>query len=407
MRQQDAAPCSSGCWAVGSGQWEGADVMSARQDALGWRTGQRRLTPAQAARVKGFAQAYRRDQLLTGAVDEHEVEACLRGVYTAAGRAAPPIRWLDGPLQLVEAFDPDSTGARLARVDTSIWDSVERALTDHLKEELWRVLGTNLKEVLWKFAEESLAEDEHSTAVDLAIAWEVGVSLGDSQWQSEWERPEDGVKHQIRYAVGGSVNASVAGYAAAFWLAYYHLFAVALELHALQAFCRFNQLVSGYWLGNEIAILVRKPTVLALDAIRRLHNAQGTCVAYRDGWGFYAWHGVPVAKRIILAPETLTRHDFLGEPNVEVRRIIQERMGGRFVAELDGHILDTSGRGTLFEVRLPTDDPEGVARYVQVQDASTSRTYFLRVPPTVATAAEAVAWTFSRTIEEYHPDQET
>ena len=55
---------------------------------------------------------------------------------------------------------------------------------------------------------------------------------------------------------------------------------------------------------------------------------------------------------------------------------------------------------------LPRDDPERVASYVQVQDASTERHYFLRVPPTIQTAAEAVAWTFQVTVKDYHPAQE-
>ena len=69
--------------------------------------------------------------------------------------------------------------------------------------------------------------------------------------------------------------------------------------------------------------------------------------------------------------------------------------------------MDSGPRGTLYEVRLPADDPERVARYVQVQDASTERQYFLRVPPTIQTAAEAVAWTFQIAVEDYHPAQET
>ena len=56
---------------------------------------------------------------------------------------------------------------------------------------------------------------------------------------------------------------------------------------------------------------------------------------------------------------------------------------------------------------LARDDPERVARYVQVQDASTARQYFLRVPPTIQTAAEAVAWSFQLAVEEYDPAQET
>jgi hypothetical protein len=379
--------------------------MEPGADGLGWHAGQRRLTPEQEAHIKRVARAYCHDQLSTASVDEQEVVACLQQVYAAAGRTAPThIRWLDGPLQLVDAFDPDGAGER---VEVSVWDDVKDALTDHLKADLWRILGTDLEDVLWALAEQSIAEGYNEDAVGLDIASALGVSLGDSQWQSEWARPEDGVKHHIRYAVWGSVNTSVAGYATAFWLAYYYPFAVALGLEALRAFCRFNQLVSGYWLGAEIAVLVRRPTVLALDAAGRVHSASGKCVEYRDGWGFYAWHEIPVSARIILEPETLTRDDFLQEPNLEVRRIIQERMGERFVAELDGQLVDTGNRGTLYEVRLPKDDPERVARYVQVQDASSARTYFLRVPPAVQTAAEAVAWTFSRTSEEYHPEQES
>ena len=82
-------------------------------------------------------------------------------------------------------------------------------------------------------------------------------------------------------------------------------------------------------------------------------------------------------------------------------------MGGRFVRELGGQVIDSSPRGVLFEVCLPADDPEGVARYVQVQDASTERQYLLRVPPTIQTAAEAVAWTFQLAGDDYRPVQET
>jgi hypothetical protein len=114
-----------------------------------------------------------------------------------------------------------------------------------------------------------------------------------------------------------------------------------------------------------------------------LHNGTGKCLDYHDGWGFYAWHGVLVPEQVILAPEELTREDFLRAPNVEVRRVIQERMGERFMAKLGGVVLDSGARGVLYEVRLLEDDPEEedqerVARHVQVQDASMLRQYLPR-----------------------------
>jgi hypothetical protein len=101
----------------------------------------------------------------------------------------------------------------------------------------------------------------------------------------------------------------------------------------------------------------------------------------------------------------LTREDFLNEPDLETRRVIWERMGERGVPEL-GTLIQSGPRGVLYEVILPSG-PERRARYVQVQDASTDRQYFLRVPPTIQTAAEAVAWSFQMAVEEYAPAQET
>ena len=208
-------------------------------------------------------------------------------------------------------------------------------------------------------------------------------------------------------SVEDSVWASVRAYHETPWLAVYHFFAEYLAPNDLQALAHFNERVSGHRLGRAVALLVRRPTALCRDAAGRLHSATGKCLEYRDGWGCYAWHGVRVPERVILAPETLTRDDFLNERDVEVRRAIQERMGDRFVSELGGVVLDSGPRGTLYEVRLPAADPERVARYVQVQDVSTERRYVLRVPPSIQTATEAVAWSFALSAEEYAPKQET
>ncbi len=207
-------------------------------------------------------------------------------------------------------------------------------------------------------------------------------------------------------SVRPSLRPSVWAYDDASRLAFYHFFDVYLAPNDLHALAHFKELVSGYWLGQDVAVVVQRPKVLARDREGRLHSATGKCIKYHDGWGFSAWHGVRVPEQAIRQPETLTREDFLNESNMEVRRVMQERMGERFVSELGGVVIDTSPRSTLYEVALP-DDPERVARYVQVQDASSERQYFLRVPPTIQTAGEAVAWTFQLKGAGYHPTQET
>jgi hypothetical protein len=203
------------------------------------------------------------------------------------------------------------------------------------------------------------------------------------------------------------ITQSVGGYAHQRELVAFHFVDTYLAPNDLAYLAHFNEQVSGYWLGSKGAVLVRRPKVLARDAEGRLHNATGKCIEYHDGWGCYRWHGGWVPEKVILAPEKLKRRDFFNERNVEVRRIMQERMGSRFVPELGGRVIDSGPHGTLYDVRLPEGDPEGVARYVQVQDASTARQYFLRVPPTIQTAAEAVAWSFGLSVEDDGPAQET
>jgi hypothetical protein len=71
-----------------------------------------------------------------------------------------------------------------------------------------------------------------------------------------------------------------------------------------------------------------------------------------------------------------------------------------------GTCIDRGTHGDLIEVELE-DDPEDVARYVHVKDASTQRRYYLRVPPAITSADAAVAWTFGLDEDAYRPLQET
>jgi hypothetical protein len=213
-------------------------------------------------------------------------------------------------------------------------------------------------------------------------------------WNSSWGRAEYSQWHSICAFLEAPTLAEA-------W--FYHEY---FQAHEVGALARFNTQVSGYWLGRSVALLVRRPIHLTCDDEGRLHGETARCVEYHDGWGFWAWHGVAVPEKVILAPDELTRNDFLYEANVEARRVIQERMGERFVPEVGGKYVDSSSRGVLYEIELP-DDPDTVARYLQVRDPSTGRDYYLRVPPNIGTAEEAVAWTFGFEPGEYRPLRES
>jgi hypothetical protein len=122
------------------------------------------------------------------------------------------------------------------------------------------------------------------------------------------------------------------------------------------------------------------------------------------------WNGVNVTGQVAFHPETLTARQALGEENVELRRVMLERIGAeRFVAqvqpeELDADI-DAGGTRRLLRVEIPEDEPL-VA--LQVYDPSTGRQYLLRVPPDTTTCRRAAAWIAGfENPEDYSPVMET
>ncbi len=107
------------------------------------------------------------------------------------------------------------------------------------------------------------------------------------------------------------------------------------------------------------------------------------------------WRGVPVDARIAFRPHELGIGEILAERNAERRRVMLERFGFEaFMAaaaaeELDAD-RDPGGERRLLRVTLENDEP---LVCVSVACPSTGRRYFLRVPPTMTTCHQAVAWT--------------
>ena len=122
------------------------------------------------------------------------------------------------------------------------------------------------------------------------------------------------------------------------------------------------------------------------------------------------WRGVPVNAQIAFFPETLKGADILGERNVELRRVMIERVGfDKFIREVEAEVIDRDrdrgGERRLLRVPLANDEPIVL---VSVFCPSTERQYLVRVPPSTRTCRQAVAWTAGfDDPDEYAPVQET
>ena len=167
-----------------------------------------------------------------------------------------------------------------------------------------------------------------------------------------------------------------------------------------------------WWPFEQVAILTERPRGLAMarDEQGRLHHPTGPVVAYPDGWAVWAWHGVRVPRQVIERPDTITVNEIRTTGNLEVRRVLLERYGlDRYLRDADATLVQADEYGRLWRCELPNDWPLAMVEVVNAtaEPDGTYATYLLRVPPTVGTAKEAVAWTFGMATDDYHPAVQT
>jgi hypothetical protein len=106
------------------------------------------------------------------------------------------------------------------------------------------------------------------------------------------------------------------------------------------------------------------------------------------------WEGIHITERVAFYPETISGQSVLKEENLELRRIMLERVGyERLMLEVGGLILDRDqdAGGERKLIRIPLDDDEDIVM-VAVVCPSTAHQYVLRVPPFVRSCHQAVAW---------------
>ena len=131
---------------------------------------------------------------------------------------------------------------------------------------------------------------------------------------------------------------------------------------------------------------------------------------YPDGWGVHAVHGIRVPWDIIEQPESITVERITREPNAEVRRVMTDIFTPkRFLMESGSVPIHADDYGTLYRAEFPDDEPLVMVEVINstVHPDQTRPHYFLRVPPDMTTARQAIAWTFGKEAHEYAPVIET
>jgi hypothetical protein len=117
--------------------------------------------------------------------------------------------------------------------------------------------------------------------------------------------------------------------------------------------------------------------------------------ALPNGHGFFLrWRGVHVNDRIAFARESLTGQEILRTDNVEIRRVLIERLGYEtFLQQVGGVIrdrdTDAGGERQLICIAFEDDEP---LMLLKVICPSTGHLHVLRVPPYMNTCHQSAAW---------------
>jgi hypothetical protein len=350
------------------------------------------LTEAQIARFPEFVERWTQIGLCTDPAERPRAEAAIREMYRQGGLESPArIVWCGSPLsqQLTEVIIMDRKWAK------EIGDSV------HVVPTVWHNVVTSVRYSV---------DDSVRASVEAGVLDSVRDSVGDSVPDNMWA------------VVWNCLGNSLYGSHDAGWLAFYRYF------HDVTGLTTQTEKLSGLWelaqsagpalQHRDICWVSERHHILERDGRGRLHCLNGPAVAYPDGWAIYAVHGVRVPRHVIEEPGKIGLASIRVERNIEVRRVMIERYrhgeevsgAAAYVRDSGAERLDHDERfGTLYRRNIHYDEPIVMLEVVNSTpepDGSFKR-YWLRVPPHMQTAREAVAWTFNMPGKDYTPTIET
>lgn len=339
------------------------------------------LTPPEfsAARVVDYAGA--------SAVERDAAADALRLALQCVGRETSAATWAASPAAFQESiadckrsgFSPLRSGLT---VDTRTWPTAD-ALRRH--SSTWRHLA-------------------HVDAVDRQLSPRGATRLLPFilRYHDAYSIPDAGRKPTLADVPAASTNSSAALDAMIdAWTTHTRIASRARRkqaalAHAATAATR----ALGFALLGSCAdctlILLERPRIAIEEG--QLHSWRSPAVEWRDGTNGWYWRGIRLPAGLSATGESLTAAEIARIRNVELRRLAVEFVGvGRFLASAHAVRAAQDDFGTLWRTGIPIDGEPFVA--VEVVNATeepdgTYRRYFLRVPPHVRTAREAVAWTF-------------
>ena len=189
------------------------------------------------------------------------------------------------------------------------------------------------------------------------------------------------------------------------------------EIEDINDYMQLLQYGFAYSFMENVCFVLRHPKT-ELDTANRPHSQTGPAIDWGGEEKRHVWHGLVIPGYVIEKRKLLNPLLIDSIANLELRRVMIEIYGWeKYVRSFGCKLVHEDKFGKLYvrgkfardgQQRL-VQEPEmavEVTNSTPEPDGSFKR-YFLRVPPTMTTAHEAVAWTFGLTVDEYQPDKES
>ena len=351
------------------------------------------LTLDQKALLPAFRSEWFARGVSTERADRAKAEAAILAMRAEIGVTTKPIFiWCESPATSLLALHVMKS-AQWKKLVHDLPGQIPELTGDSLGASLWASLGASLGDSLWA----SLGASMRASLRD-SLRDSLGASLGDS------------LRASLRDAWWGQHES--------YWIAFY-LFCrdiVGVKFdekrsRQLDMWRDIAQSCCWWWCYENYVVVSERPTVCRMtEQEGRLHCEDSPALAFADGYALYRWHGVTVPEDVVTNPSSITVARIDAENNAEVRRVMLERYGeSRYLEDSGAKQIQRDKCGALYRKEIPGDEPLVMVRVINAtpEPDGHKKIYWLRVPPTMETAREAVAWTFGVEAKKYRPQIES
>jgi hypothetical protein len=364
------------------------------------------LTDAQRERMDSWADEWIEIGLRTGPADRPAFESAARRCYKHAGIPWPDrVVWVSSPLVMAiaapvsaliihmtkrDAVSGAVRGAVRGAVDDAVDDAVDGAVDDAVRDAVRGAVGG---------------------AVDGAVRGAVDIRKAVSGC----------VLHGWRNYIGGQLWAGGWWWGGAYTSFFREVCGLELEPDLWARGVAYEETIKSacWWYPHRDFVMVcERPTGIYRELANpdhprgwgshRLHCETGPAIAWPDGWGVYAVHGVRVPARIIERPESITHGEITSEKNAEIRRVMMERYGlDRYLADCGAKPIHADEYGELYRMPGMTLPLVRVVNSTPEPDGTSNIYVLTAAREDCRTAHDAVASTFGLTADQYQPAVET